>query len=613
MTKNQTVERRESVTILFAGDSGDGMQLTGTQFTTTSALAGNDLATFPDFPAEIRAPAGTLAGVSGFQLQISSQDIYTPGDEPDVLIAMNPAALLKSLGRLKKQGTIIVNEDKFSSRELAKADTDNNPLEDDTLADYFVVKVPLSELTKTAVKPFGLGAKEADRCKNFFALGITYWLYNRSLDYTRQWIQSKFKTPYAEANTACLEAGWSYAETLELLERRYEVPAARLPAGTYKNITGNEALALGFVAAAVNSELRMFLGSYPITPASDILHALAKFKHFGVTTFQAEDEIAAVCSAIGASYAGAIGLTTTSGPGLALKGEGIGLAVMTELPLVVVNVQRGGPSTGLPTKTEQSDLLQALYGRNGEAPTVLLAASTPTDCFEMAYEAVRLALHTMGPVVLLTDGYMANGAEPWRLPVLESLAPIPNRCITENNNPGGDYLPYKRDPESLARTWAIPGTEGIQHRIGGLEKQEDTGNVSYDPANHERMCQLRAEKIERVAQVVPPLEVDGPEDGDLLVLGWGSTYGAIRQAVLGARASGQRVAHAHVKYINPFPANMEQVLRRYPKILMPELNLGQLVRVVRDRYLLDVISLPKIQGLPFKVSEIRSAINEALA
>ncbi len=610
MTKNQTVEH---VTILFAGDSGDGMQLTGTQFTTTSALAGNDLATFPDFPAEIRAPAGTLAGVSGFQLQISSSDIYTPGDEPDVLIAMNPAALIKSVGRVRKQGTIIVNEDKFSARELAKADAETNPLEDGSLSDYFVVRVPLSSLTKTAVKPFGLGAKEADRCKNFFALGIAYWLYNRSLEYTRTWIAGKFKAPYAEANTACLEAGWSFAETMELLERRYEVPAAKLPPGTYKNITGNEALALGLVAAAVNSKLRLFLGSYPITPASDILHQLAKYKHFGVTTFQAEDEIAAVCAAIGASYAGAIGLTTTSGPGLALKGEAIGLAVMTELPLVVVNVQRGGPSTGLPTKTEQSDLLQALYGRNGEAPTVLLAASTPTDCFEMAYEAVRLALHTMGPVVLLTDGYMANGAEPWRLPDLSTLPELPNQRISENNNPGGDYLPYKRDPESLARSWAVPGTKGMQHRIGGLEKQEDTGNVSYDPENHERMCQLRAEKIERVAQVVPPLAVFGPEDGDLLVLGWGSTYGAIRQAVIAAQASGLRVAHAQVKYINPFPANMEEVLRRYPKVLVPELNLGQLVRVIRDRYLLDVISLPKIQGLPFKVSEIRSAINEALA
>ncbi len=613
MTKSKTVEQRESVTILFAGDSGDGMQLTGTQFSTTSALAGNDLATFPDFPAEIRAPAGTLAGVSGFQLQISSNDIYTPGDAPDVLVAMNPAALIKSLTKLRTQGTIIVNTDKFSARELAKAEAETNPLEDGSLDDYFVVRVPLSSLTKEAVKPFGLGAKEADRCKNFFALGITYWLYNRDMDYTRKWIQGKFKSPHSEANLSCLEAGWSYAETLELLERRYEVPAARLKPGTYKNITGNEALALGFVAAAVRSGLRLFLGSYPITPASDALHALAKYKHFGVTTYQAEDEIAAVCAAIGASYAGALGLTTTSGPGLALKGEALGLAVMTELPLVAVDVQRGGPSTGLPTKTEQSDLLQALYGRNGEAPVVLLSASTPSECFHMAYEAVRLALHTMGPVVLLTDGYLANGAEPWLLPDLTKLPAIPNRKVSENNNPEGSFLPYLRDDENLSRPWAVPGMQGLEHRIGGLEKQENTGNVSYDPANHERMCRIRQEKVDRVAQVIPELDVDGPEDGDLLVLGWGSTYGAIRQAVLAARADGQRVAHAHLRYINPLPANTEEVLRRYPKVLVPELNLGQLVKILRERFLLDLISLPKIQGLPFKVVEIRTAINEALA
>jgi len=613
MTKSKTVEQRESVTILFAGDSGDGMQLTGTQFTTTSALAGNDLATFPDFPAEIRAPAGTLVGVSGFQVQISSTDIYTPGDAPDVLVAMNPAALIKSLPKLRTQGTIIVNTDKFSPRDLAKAEAESNPLEDGRLDDFFVVRVPLSSLTKEAVKPFGLGAKEADRCKNFFALGITYWLYNRNMKYTRKWILGKFKAPYAEANLSCLEAGWSYAETLELLERRYEVPAARLKPGTYKNITGNEALALGFVAAAVRSGLRLFLGSYPITPASDILHALAKYKHFGITTYQAEDEIAAACAAIGASYAGALGLTATSGPGLALKGEAVGLAVITELPLVVVDVQRGGPSTGLPTKTEQSDLLQALYGRNGESPVVVLSASTPTECFHMAYEAVRLALHTMGPVVLMTDGYLANGAEPWLLPDLAELAPLPNRRASENNNPDGNFLPYLRDEDNLARPWAIPGTPGLEHRIGGLEKEETTGSVSYDPANHERMCQLRQEKVDRVARVIPELAVDGPEDGDLLILGWGSTYGAIRQAVLAARADGQRVAHAHLRYINPLPANTEEVLRRYPKVIIPELNLGQLAKILRARFLLDLVSLPKIQGLPFKVAEIRTAINKGLA
>ena len=608
----QTPQPLESVTIVFAGDSGDGMQLTGTQFTNTSALLGNDLATLPDFPAEIRAPAGTRAGVSGFQLQISSGDIYTPGDAAEVLVAMNPAALVASLPKLKPAGTILVNVDKFKDRELAKADLESNPLEDGTVDDYFVVPVPLSSLTKEAVKPFGLGAKEADRCKNFFALGLTYWLYNRDMKFTKDWISGKFKEPYREANLACLEAGWSYAETLELLTRNYDVPAARLEPGTYRNIMGNNALAMGFVAAAVKAKLPLFLGSYPITPASDILHALAKYKQYDVTTFQAEDEIAAVCAAIGASWGGAIGMTTTSGPGLALKGEAVGLAVMTELPLVVVNVQRGGPSTGLPTKTEQSDLLQAMYGRNGEAPCAIVAASTPSDCFDMAFEAVRLALHSMGPVVYLTDGYLANGSEPWKLPDPADLPEIPNRIVTRSNNPEGAYLPYKRDEASLARSWALPGTPGVEHRIGGLEKAEDTGNVSYDPANHERMCQIRQEKVDRLADVIPELEVDGPEDG-LLVLGWGSTFGAIRQAVLQARAEGQKVAHAHLRYINPFPKNTEEVLRRYDQVLIPEMNLGQLNKLIRDKYLLDVLSLPKIQGQPFRVSEIRAANSEALS
>ena len=608
----QTTQELESVTIVFAGDSGDGMQLTGTQFTNTSALLGNDLATLPDFPAEIRAPAGTRAGVSGFQLQISSGDIYTPGDAAEVLVAMNPAALVASLVKLKPAGTIVVNVDKFKERELEKAELTSNPLEDGTLDDYFVVPVPLSSLTKTAVKPFGLGAKEADRCKNFFALGLTYWLYNRDMKFTREWISGKFKAPYKEANLACLEAGWSFAETLELLTRNYDVPAARLAPGTYRNIMGNTALAMGFVAAANKAKLPIFLGSYPITPASDILHELAKYKHYDVTTFQAEDEIAAVCAAVGAAWGGAIGMTTTSGPGLALKGEAVGLAVMTELPLVVVNVQRGGPSTGLPTKTEQSDLLQAMYGRNGEAPCAIVAASTPSGCFDMAFEAVRLALHSMSPVVYLTDGYLANGSEPWKLPEISDLPEIPHRKITENNNPDGAYLPYLRDEASLARSWATPGTPGLEHRIGGLEKAENTGNVSYDPANHERMCQIRQEKVDRLAEVIPPLDVDGP-DGGLLVLGWGSTFGAIRQAVLQARAEGQEVAHAHLHYLNPFPKNTEEVLRRYDRVLIPEMNLGQLVKLIRQKYLLDAISLPKIQGQPFRVSEIRAAITEALS
>ena len=601
---SKPVQQATKATILFAGDSGDGMQLTGTQFTNTSALAGNDLATLPDFPAEIRAPAGTRAGVSGFQLQFSSEDIFTPGDEADVLVAMNPAALAASLHRLRTSGTIIVNTDKFGERD---------PLEDGTVEGFRVIQVGLSSLTKGAVEGLGLGAKEVDRCKNFFALGLTYWMYGRNPKFTETWIKGKFKDPYAAANLAALNAGINYADTVEIFEQSYEVPPAELAPGTYRNVTGNQALAMGMAAAAQLSGLQLFYGSYPITPASEVLHFLARYKNYGVTTYQAEDEIAAVCSSIGASWAGAIGVTGTSGPGLALKGEALGLAVMTELPLVAVDVQRGGPSTGLPTKTEQSDLLQALYGRNGEAPVVLLSASTPSECFHMAYEAVRLALHTMGPVVLLTDGYLANGAEPWLLPDLTKLPAIPNRKVSENNNPEGSFLPYLRDDENLSRPWAVPGMQGLEHRIGGLEKQENTGSVSYDPANHERMCRIRQEKVDRVAQVIPELDVDGPEDGDLLVLGWGSTYGAIRQAVLAARADGQRVAHAHLRYINPLPANTEEVLRRYPKVLVPELNLGQLVKILRERFLLDLISLPKIQGLPFKVVEIRTAINEALA
>ncbi|MCP4809986.1 MAG: 2-oxoacid:acceptor oxidoreductase subunit alpha [Proteobacteria bacterium] len=613
MQATTNTERIDSVTIVFAGDSGDGMQLTGTQFTNTSALAGNDLATFPDYPAEIRAPAGTRAGVSGFQLQISSLDIFTPGDDAAMLIAMNPAALVTNLHKVTTAGTVIVNTDKFKAREFEKADLETNPLEDGTLDDYFVVPVPLTSLTKEAVKPWGLKTKAADRCKNFFALGIAYWLYSRDMSHTKAWIAKKFKNkaPFDEANQACLEAGWSFAETMELLQRNYEVPAAKLPAGTYRNIVGNEATALGLVAAAVKAKLPMFLGSYPITPATDILHELAKYKQYDVTTFQAEDEIAAVCSAIGASWGGAIGLTTTSGPGLALKGEALGLAVMTELPLVIVNVQRGGPSTGLPTKTEQSDLLQAMYGRNGEAPMAVVSASTPSDCFHMAFEAVRLALHCMGPVLLLTDGYLANGSEPWSVPDPSTLPDLGNRQVTENNNPDGAFLGYVRDEATLARPWATPGTPGLEHRIGGLEKDERTGNVSYVPENHEKMCRIRAEKIARLQEIIPPLEVEGSQSG-VLVLGWGSTFGAIRQATLQMRAEGHTVGHGHLNYINPFPKNLGEVLARYDKVVVPELNLGQLSKLIREKYLLEVISVPKVQGLPFKVSEIRAAISEAL-
>ena len=611
MQTTKSTETQESVTIVFAGDSGDGMQLTGTQFTDTSALAGNDLATLPDYPAEIRAPAGTRAGVSGFQLQISSGAIYTPGDEAAVLVAMNPAALVANLHKIQKAGTIIVNTDKFGKRDLNLAELETNPLEDGTVDEYFVVPVPLSSLTKKAVEGLGLNAKQSDRCKNFFALGISYWLYNRDTAFTKNWISGKFKAPFAEANLRCLDAGWNFAETLELLQRNFEVPAARLEPGTYRSVTGNEATALGFAAAAHQSGLQVFLGSYPITPASDVLHFMSNYKHMNVVTFQAEDEIAGICTAIGASYAGALGITTTSGPGLALKGEAFGLAVMTELPLVVLNVQRGGPSTGLPTKTEQSDLLQTMYGRNGEAPAAVVAAATPADCFDMALEASRLALHSMSPVALLTDGYLANGAEPWKLPEVSELPKLPTWRVDENNNPEGAFLPYKRDEASLARPWAVPGQAGLEHRIGGLEKAEDTGNVCYVPENHERMCKLRQEKIDRLAEIIPEQDVMGPDSG-LLVVGWGSTYGAIRQAVLRAQAEGKDVAHAHIRYLNPFPKNLGEILARYDKVIVPEMNLGQLHKILRSTFLLDAVSVPKIQGQPFRVSEISAAINAAL-
>ncbi|MCB9741002.1 MAG: 2-oxoacid:acceptor oxidoreductase subunit alpha [Alphaproteobacteria bacterium] len=611
-TPQKTVERRDSVTICFAGDSGDGMQLTGTQFTNTSALAGNDLATFPDFPAEIRAPAGTRAGVSGFQVQIASHDIFTPGDEPEVLVAMNPAALVANLSKLRPHGTVILNIDKFEDRDLEKADLASDPRSDGTLTDYQVIEVKLTSLTKEAVKGTGLNAKESDRCKNFFALGMAYWMYNRDTSHTRDWIERKFKDPYRAANLAALEAGWNYALTMELLERSFEVPAAQLPAGTYRNVTGNQALAMGLAAAAVKSGLRLFYGSYPITPASDILHNLAQYKHYDVTTFQAEDEIAAACAAIGASYGGALGVTATSGPGLALKGEALGLAVMTELPLVVVDVQRGGPSTGLPTKTEQSDLLMAMYGRNGEAPMPIVAAATPADCFDAAITAARFALHAMVPVMLLTDGYLANGSEPWLLPDVDSIEAIPNRKITENNNPGGQLLPYKRDPETLARPWAVPGTPGLEHRIGGLEKQDQTGNVSYDPRNHHFMTETRQAKVDALQALIPPVEPLGASSG-LLVLSWGSTYGAVRQATLSCLAEGRKVAHLHLRHLNPFAANLPEVLARYERVLVPEMNMGQLAKLIRERFLIDVIPLNKVHGQPFKVSEIKSAILDQLA
>ncbi|MFN7143995.1 MAG: 2-oxoacid:acceptor oxidoreductase subunit alpha [Myxococcota bacterium] len=591
----------DSVVIRFAGDSGDGMQVIGSQFTNTTALVGNDLATFPDFPAEIRAPAGTLAGVSGFQLHFSSSDIFTPGDSPEVLVAMNPAALKANIRDLKKGGLVVVNSEKFVPREFEKAGIATNPLEDGSLDEWRLVKVEMAKLTRDALQGLELGTKEIDRTKNFFALGLCYWLYNRPLDTTVRWIESKFKEPYREANLRALRAGHAYAETIELFETKFEVPPARLSPGTYRNIMGNQATALGLAAAAHKSGIPVFLGSYPITPASDILHQTSAYKAHNVFTFQAEDEIAAIGAAIGASFAGSIGVCTTSGPGMALKAEAMGLAVMTELPLVIIDVQRGGPSTGLPTKTEQSDLMQAMYGRNGEAPIAVLAAATPTDCFDMTLEACRIAVTSMCPVILLTDGYLANGSEPWRLPDVDAIPPIPVKFRTETEG----FLAYKRDEKTLARDWVRPGTPGLEHRIGGIEKQENTGNVNYEPLNHERMCKLRAEKIARIQ--VPDLEVHGDE-GELLIVGWGSTFGAIRSAVDHARAAGIRVGHAHIRHLNPLPANTGAVLRRARRVLVPEMNLGQLVRILRSEFLVDCVSLPKIQGQAFKVSEILQAI-----
>jgi 2-oxoglutarate ferredoxin oxidoreductase subunit alpha len=595
------IQSLESVVIRFAGDSGDGMQVIGSQFTNTTALVGNDLATFPDFPAEIRAPAGTLAGVSGFQLHFSSTDIFTPGDTPEVLVAMNPAALKANIKDLKKGGLLVVNVEKFVQREFDKAGITSNPLEDGSLDEWRLVKVEMGKLAKEAVADLGLQTKEIDRTKNFFALGLCYWLYNRPLMSTIRWIEAKFKEPYKEANLRALHAGHAYAETIELFESRYEVPPAQLAPGTYRNIMGNQATALGLAAAAHLSKTPVFLGSYPITPASDILHQVSAYKAHNVYTFQAEDEIAAVASAIGASFAGVIGVTTTSGPGMALKTEAIGLAVMTELPLVIINVQRGGPSTGLPTKTEQSDLLQAMYGRNGEAPVAVVAASTPSDCFDATIEAFRIAVTTMCPVILLTDGYIGNGSEPWKLPDVDSLPQIPVHFRTDPEN----FQAYRRDPDTLVREWVRPGTPGLEHRIGGIEKQDGTGNVNYEAENHEKMCRIRAEKIARIK--VPDLEVHGDPDG-LLLVGWGSTFGAIRSAVDFARSRGLRIGHAHFRHLNPMPKNTGEVLKRYEKVLIPEMNLGQLVKILRSEFLLECISLPKIQGQAFKVSEILDAI-----
>ncbi len=605
----QTVER-ETVAIRFAGDSGDGMQLTGTQFTQTSALLGNDVATFPDFPAEIRAPAGSLAGVSGFQLNFSSQQIYTHGDAPDVLVAMNPAALRVNIADLKPDGILIANTQAFSDKNLERAGYSQNPLEDGSLDAFRVYPVDITSMTLGAISQLGLNQKAAVRCKNFFALGLVYWMFNRPLDHTIKWIETKFRArdeAVADANLAALKAGYHYGETAEIFTHNYIVPKARLEPGRYRGISGNEALGLGLLAAAELSGLELFLGSYPITPASDLLHFLARQKHLGAKTFQAEDEIAAVCAAIGAAYAGGLGVTSTSGPGVALKAEAIGLAVMTELPLIVVDVQRGGPSTGLPTKTEQADLLQVLFGRNGECPVPVVAASTPGDCFHTAIEAARIAVRHMIPVILLSDGYLANGAEPWHLPDMSAIDPIETAFHTEAEG----FLPYARD-ENLARPWAIPGTPGLEHRLGGLEKEHLTGNVSYDPLNHEFMCDLRARKVAAVAEHIPPTEICGPDEGDVLVVAWGGTFGAVRSAVEHLQDRGHSIAHVHLRHLNPFPKDFRALLGRYKRVIVPELNMGQLAFVIRARYLFDVQSVTKVRGKPFKEAELIRAFSAEL-
>ncbi len=597
------------VTVRFAGDSGDGMQLTGSQFTNTTALVGNDLSTLPDYPAEIRAPAGTTYGVSGFQLHFSSDDIHTPGDSPDVLVAMNPAALKTNIKDLKPGGTVIVNINSFDQRNFKLAGYETNPMEDGTLDGYNVVQVPLSQLTKTALEDSGLSAKEIERCKNFFALGMMYWLYSRPIEPTLEWINSKFKSreDLAAANEKALKSGYYFGENTELFTTRYSVRPAKLTKGKYRNISGNEAVALGFVTASVKAGLPLFLGSYPITPASDILHELSKHKNFGVRTFQAEDEIAAISAAIGASFSGALGITTTSGPGVALKTEAIGLAVMTELPLIIIDIQRGGPSTGLPTKTEQADLLQAMYGRNSEAPVVVLAPATPADCFDMALEATRIATQYMIPVMYLSDGYLANGSEPWNIPDPDKIPEINVKFKTDPEN----YQPYSRD-ENLARPWAIPGTPGLEHRIGGLEKANITGDVSYDPENHEFMVRLRAQKVKNIENDIPDLRVEGDKDAELLIVGWGSTYGSIREAVNRVRNRGLKVAHAHFRYLNPFPKNTPEILKKYKYIVCPEINMGQLSKLLRHEFLVDVEPFTKIQGLPFKSLEIESKIESMI-
>ena len=601
------VREVDHVIIRFAGDSGDGIQVTGAMFTHDAAILGNDISTQPDFPAEIRAPAGTLAGVSSFQLNFSAFDIHTPGDQPQVLVAMNPAALSANLRDVEPGATIIINEDSFAEKNFKTASLTSDPRSDGTLDEYSVIQIPITTLTLKAVESVGLTNRQAVLCKNMFTLGVVCWLYERSLSSVIERIDAKFgsKDPQvAGANKLALQAGYNFGDTTELFGQRFRVNKAPLEHGRYRRISGNQATALGFVAASQLSGRPLFYGSYPITPASDILHELSRLRHYGVRTFQAEDEIAAVGAAIGAAFGGALGLTGTSGPGVALKSEAIGLAVMTELPVVIANIQRGGPSTGLPTKTEQADLLQALFGRNGECPAAVVAPSTPSDCFDMAIEAVRIAFKYMTPVFYMSDGYLANGSEPWLVPDVSTL---PEIDVTFETNPDG-FQPYKRDPETLARPWAVPGTPGLEHRVGGIEKQDGTGNVSYDADNHEHMVRLRAEKIERIANDIPALEVVGPADADLMVLGWGGTAGVIRTACESAQANGIAVAYGHLRYLNPFPANLGKVLKQYKHVLVPELNMGQLRMLLRARFLVDIIGLNKIQGQPFRANEIEVKI-----
>ena len=611
---SKPIDKLNSVVIKFAGDSGDGMQLTGGQFTNTAAFHGNDLATFPDFPAEIRAPQGTLFGVSGYQLNFSSDEVFNPGDSLDVLVAMNAAALKTNVSLLKDDGIIIVNTDGFDKKNLRLAQYEENPLEDSSLSKYKVYEIEVTKITRRALEESGLGVRDIDRSKNMFVLGFLYWMYNRPLEHSIKFLESKFKSKpeIAEANVKVLKAGYNYGDTTETFTTRYEVEAAKLKTGTYRNIMGNQALSFGLIAASKKSKLPLFYGGYPITPATEILHELSKHKNFGVKTFQAEDEIASICASIGAAFGGSLAITASSGPGIALKGEAIGLALVLELPLVIINVQRSGPSTGMPTKTEQADLLQALYGRNGEAPVPIIAPYSPTDCFNAAFEACKVAINHMTPVMLLSDGYIANGSEPWKFPQESELEDIKVSFADESAKSNGTFLPYLRD-ENLTRPWAVPGVKGLEHRIGGLAKDSVTGNVSYDPENNEFMVKLREKRIQKIADFIPEQEIDnGPEKGKLLILGWGSTYGSIKTAVKEALDEGYEVAHAQIRYLNPFPKNLETLLKGFDKVIIPEINNGQLIKIIRDKFLIDAEGFNKIQGLPFSSKEIKEKIIENL-